>query len=201
MDSERLLGKSKPIDFFTQTILIVAAVVFVVLLGFKIFNWQYMTVCVNGASMSPTLSDGDYLYAARHDEPERGDIVVIDRGGEEKYIIKRVIALGGDELFIDRGTVYIKYSGEENFIALEEDYVLEENNDPDISYNSMCSYEEPYVVEEDKIFVLGDNRGNVHAVSKDSRYYGAFDCDKIAGVVTEWSLENKSWVTSLFNFI
>lgn len=135
--------------------------------------------------MNSTLSHGDYLYISLTAEPDYGDIVVIER--PENDIIKRVIAKGGDSLYMEGGVVYIMYSGSDEYVMLEESYVSAENNTP-----SENNFEEVTVPEGD-IYVLGDNRDN----SSDSRYYGCFSVESVVGVVTDWSLKYKSFFTAV----
>lgn len=109
--------------------------------------------------MYSTLWDGDYVLLLNnlfYREPEAGDIVVISKDSFDNGnpIVKRVIATEGQTVDIDfmNGIVYV------DDIALNEDYI-----------NSPTTMEEgmkfPLVIEENCIFVLGDNRG----VSRDSR--------------------------------
>ena len=85
---------------------------------------NFLLVIVDGSSMENTLHDGDALYIDVHDTPERGDIIVLDvtdypeyphDGNGVHYIIKRVIALGGDEVYAEDGGVYLKKAGDEEF--------------------------------------------------------------------------------------
>lgn len=168
-----------------------------------------MGIYVVGDSMSPGLTGaasrgvpgGDFLFVNKFDTPDYGDIVVLEKpyaspDSEDKYVIKRVIALGGDKVYMEDGVVYVMYEGEEQYTALEEDYVLEENCDPLLPYNTYRSADDPMVVGEDEIFVLGDNRN----VSRDSRYseYGCFSYSQLAGVVTDWSLSLKGFITDIY---
>lgn len=207
---DRLLGK-KRYAFYKDPFVIVLIILIFLLLCRGLFSARYIGIYVVRNSMSPTLTGaperylpgGDYLYADKYALPERGDIVVVESpsGG---YIIKRVIALGGDSLYMEDGIVYIMYEGENSFIALEESYVLPENNDPNLSYNSYRSEDNPLVVPENSMFLLGDNRGSVHdgqeIVSKDSRHYGTFGYDTLIGVITDWSLSCKSFFTGFYSF-
>ena len=77
--------------------------------------------------------------------------------------IKRVIGLEGDIIQINKNGQILN-----NGIILEIDNVIEEN-----------IYEDSeFVVEENTIFVIGDNRKN----SIDSRVYGAINKDQIIGI-------------------
>ena len=169
-----------------------------------IFNSIYTNIYVKGSSMMPTLNGapsigedsvlegGDYIFVNTRAKPDYSDIVVVKTSnaqGETYDIIKRVVALGGDTVKIVEGRLFIKYKGKTEFIEVEETYVLPEYND---SYNN---YEE-HLVEEDCMFLLGDNRN----ISEDSRRKGDFHISSLVGVVPDWSLKYKSTITSIYTF-
>ena len=157
-----------------------------------VFNVIYFKVYVVGDSMKSTLngvaseiySGGDYVYAFRGQNPRHGDIVVIKT--EEKNIIKRVIALGGDCVELKDGVLYL------NDKIKEEPYVLDKYNTP-----SENNYERVRV-PEGCMFCLGDNRDN----SQDSRSekYGFFSVSNTIGIVADWSLSCKKTLTAVNTF-
>jgi signal peptidase I len=157
------------------------------------FYSRYSRVYVVGSSMSPTLigatsynqSGGDFVYIDRTATPERFDIVVIQT--EDKVIIKRVIAFGGETVELRQGVLFI--NGKEQ----PESYLNSANNTPSKDVNTFSAK----VVEEGCVFVMGDNRND----SLDSRAkYGDINTDEIIGVVTEWSITYKDFLTSLNTF-
>ncbi len=126
-----------------------------VLAGFMIIYMLFFrVVVVEGASMNDTLVDGDRLVLLSntlYQKPEQGDIIVASknsfRGGE--CVVKRVIATEGQEVNIAGGIVYV------DGVALDEPYI-----DPAVptlvgQYHHMTF---PLIVDEGKVFVLGDNR-------------------------------------------
>ena len=131
-------------------------------------------VVVDGDSMKTTLYNGDVLLLSSFGyTPQYGDIIVVSRENiPERPLIKRVIAVSGDVVNID----YTTYTVYVNGVAIEDDhgFVLDkargfgEHTD---------STEYPYVVPENCVFVMGDNRGN----SSDSRECGAIEYGQILG--------------------
>jgi signal peptidase I len=133
-----------------------------------IITFLYQPVRVEGTSMLPRLEDRDRLFinkfVYRISAIERGDVVVFHYPRDpEKSYIKRVIALPGDRLRIDQGTVWL------NGTALTENYVPDE-------YRDSRSYAE-IVVPEDCYFMMGDHR----SISSDSREFGPVDRQLIYG--------------------
>ena len=174
---------------------VVLALLAVILCADLWFSLTYRLIIVDGRSMEDTLYSGDALYVEKGALPERGDIVVIDvtdhpdlfshSSGEERYIIKRVIALEGDEVYSENGTIYLKQAGEEQFAALQEDYAIGRTGDFS-----------PVTVGEGEMFFLGDNR----SVSKDSRLVGCLPLSDLVGVAPGFALKHKQFITGWVHF-
>ena len=133
-----------------------------------IITFLYQPVRVEGTSMLPRLEDDDRLFINKFvyhvSTIARGDVVVFHYPLDPaKSYIKRVIALPGDRLWIDRGLVYV------NGKAMNETYVPPQ-------YRDDRSYAET-VVPEDNYFVLGDHRN----ISSDSREFGPVERPLIYG--------------------
>lgn len=186
---------------------VMIAVIMLVIVFEIAFGTTYSGIYVVKSSMRPTLigaeeenlPGGDYVYVNRHAEPDYGDIVVVYDGGNST-IIKRVVAFGGDYVKLDRGKLYIKYAGTDEFVEIEEKYVAAENNAP-TDKNSFplrdgVLDEEGYYVRKGYFFLLGDNRN----VSVDSRSSGSFPVTDLFGVVADWSLNNKGFFTALHKY-
>ena len=119
-------------------------------------------------SMVPTLEVGDHVFINkfiyRFHEPKQGDIVVFKSvEGDDEDLIKRVMGVGGDEIELRNGGLYV------NSQLLEEPYLNEKYPD----YSSFG----PVTVPEGTVFVMGDNRGD----SEDSRYFGPLPLKNIEG--------------------
>ena len=200
MRRDRLLA-GKKYSLYKDPFFIVILVLLFFLLCRVLFVVRYCGIYVVGSSMSPTLTGaeaedlagGDYLYADRYAEPDYGDIVVVEKTDGSR-IIKRVIALGGDSVYIASGIVYIMYAGTDSFVALEESYVAEENNDPNLSINNT----EVTYVPDGYMYLLGDNRNNSH--DSRSEDYGCFSESALVGVITDWSLKYKNLFTAVYTF-
>lgn len=127
------------------TMLVVAAVsILVASLWIPVLN-------IHGASMTPTLKEGELVACIKTSDFEAGDVIAFYYNN--KILVKRVIAGPGQWVDIDgSGTVYL--NGKE----LEEPYLEEKAlGETNIEY--------PYQVPEDRYFVMGDHR----ATSLDSR--------------------------------
>lgn len=150
---------------------------------------------IEGLSMEPNLIGNQWflvsrigisgftrqVYAETHQGaintsdwlPRRGAIVTFAHSSDPNRIfVKRVIALPGEEIEINRGVVYIE--GE----LLVEPYVIYHD------FRSMPSIRVP----SDSIIVLGDNR----PLSGDSRDFGPVPRSNLLGVAVlrYWPLED-----------
>ena len=169
----------KPNNFMFYVLLCIVLLAFV-----HHVTSTYSLVSVDGGSMNNTLVDGDVLFVKENAQVERGDIIVINHP-ENGMVIKRVIAMAGDVIKCEDFLVYLKKSGEDEFVALDEPYVS--SSTPDF-------YEQ--TIGENEIFVMGDNR----APSIDSKIYGPIKADYVVGVVTEWSINNRNFVKTVFGW-
>ncbi|MBR6529732.1 MAG: signal peptidase I [Firmicutes bacterium] len=136
----------------------------------------FKPIIIQQESMQPTFYSDDYVIISKQaytlfGDVERGDVIVfksdlLDGEGNSKHLIKRIIGIPGDTIEIKNGLVY------RNGEKLEEDYVNEKRQSGEM---------EPIIVEEGKLFVLGDNR----RVSQDSRSeeIGQIDQETIVGKV------------------
>lgn len=127
-----------------------------VIVVFLIFTFVFRAVGVDGDSMYPTLKDGDWVAVSGvTSNIESGDIIVSTQPWERNVpIVKRVIAVGGDTVYIDFNDNAVYVNGEK----LDEPYIAELTR---VSYDVQF----PITVDEGKLFVMGDNRN----VSLDSR--------------------------------
>ncbi len=126
-------------------------------------------------SMEPALKVGDKVIinkiAYKFASIKRGDIVAFHSLLEDRDLVKRAIAIEGDEITItSEGEIFI--NGEK----ITEDYL---QADQIISYINQT-----VVIGEDEIFVMGDNRNN----SFDSRFFGTIPESEIFGefMVVYW---------------
>ena len=110
---------------------------------------------IRGASMEPTLTNNDRLFVEKVSPRFRsyrpGDIIVFPHPRDNKKLIKRVAAVGGQRVEIHDGALWL--DGEEQV----EEFIL----DPDWAYTDR----DFGVIPEGMLFLLGDNRNK----SNDSR--------------------------------
>ena len=154
---------------------------------------------VEGASMRPTLAQGNYLLVNklvyRHiaidgyaggDAPDlpsvklfpfhapmRGEVVVFNSPHDpDRDFVKRVIGAPGDTVEIRKGEVFI------NGARIDEPYIEQADDD----------YMDAQEVPDGYFFVMGDNRRD----SNDSRDWGAVPFENIIGMawVRYWPLSD-----------
>ena len=159
---------------------------------------------VEGWSMKGTLSDKDHLIISDFlYDPKQYDIVVLhDPEANDAPIVKRIIALGGQTVRIERRLVRDKsddmisyyvtnvfvdgvavpdsfcyYDGSDNIWPANHSNVkvMYDKENP----NRFEYFECEYVVPEGEIYVMGDHRND----SKDSRVFGSVNENKILGRV------------------
>lgn len=198
-DNEKLYGKKSSDGLITVALIVEA----VILALFALINsFLFTCVVVSGSSMYPTLESGDVLIMNIAEKCDYGDVVVIDgkksAGTDEngdvvyEWLIKRVIAKGGDTVNVENGRVWLKKRGEEKYTLLEEKYVSAGN----ITEVGKDEKKYPYTVPDGEIYFLGDNRQN----SSDSRVYGTCKESQIIGVVDEWAIKTRGFLTGVNNF-
>nr|WP_300002777.1 signal peptidase I [Tissierella sp.] len=147
----------------------------VILVAILIRAFIFNITIVSGDSMSPTLENKDRLLVKKYEavlkteDYKRGDVVLFKSPlkDDKRTFIKRVIGLAGDKINILEGRLFVN----DNY--MEEDYI-----ESGIVTESLL-YGEEYIVPENSIFVLGDNR--LPGASNDSRRFASIPIKSIKG--------------------
>ncbi len=177
-------------------------------------------------SMKPTIQEGDRVVVNKlaydlkvpfttikivgWDDPKRGDIVVLFSPVDGTRLVKRVVALPGDQVEMRENQLYINGQvAKQSSVATTEladygrAYVFAENlqghthkmmTTPEIP--AVRSFG-PVVVPKGNYFVLGDNRDN----SNDSRFIGFIERRRIVGeaVAVAFSLDRSNYFVPRFD--
>ena len=114
--------------------------------AYVIFGFVLLPFFIKGASMEPTYFRRGFTFCWRgkyfFSQPARGDIVII-RFTEDVSLLKRIVALPGDTIFIKNGVLYL------NGKPQKEDYV-----------KNPCDWNllPPRTIKPGHVYVIGDNR-------------------------------------------
>ena len=146
---------------------------------FALINSISARIRVDGFSMEPTLETGEFVIvnklAYKLGDPQVGDVIVFHypRDPQQEYI-KRVIGLPGSKVQITRGKVFV------DGVEINEPYIA-----------AAPVYESEWVVPDDGLFVLGDNRNN----SSDSHNWGPVPMENVIGKAIFVYWPPKNWGT------
>lgn len=174
-------------------------VIFCVVVIFFNVTHEYHTI--SGDSMVPTLNNNgstDGVFITKIGKYTRGDIIVAHTGeldedtNQEKIVIKRLIAIGGDKIAVKEydgyNRIFLIYNDSVEETMLDEPYLSDytKNNDLKARFEAMIIIyglsqdANGYItLASDEVFYLGDNRPN----SRDCISYGPVKKSNICGVV------------------
>lgn len=161
---------------------------FLVLLARSTFADHYH---VPSGSMEPSLMPGDHVLVSKSaygyripftqqvflsgDAPARGDVAIFDSPQDGVRLIKRVVAVAGDEVAVRNGKVVINGHSRsqpgqkfEQYDGVRVPLNLEHGGGPNLA---------PVRVPPGHVLVLGDHRGN----SKDGRFFGFVPAESLYG--------------------
>ncbi len=93
-------------------------------------------------------------------DPVRGDVVVITPHADEtkEYYIKRIIGMPGDAIRFESGSVYIKKTGAENFVKINEPYLSPANAGHTFLPETIEANQ--FTIPEGYYWIMWDNRNN-----------------------------------------
>lgn len=177
---------NKKETFFSELISTVKYIIGILIVFFIINQFFFAPVMVDGDSMEPTLTNGEYLLLNKFSEIEQFDIVVFPPPDlEEIQYVKRVIGLPGDTIEYREDILYLNGEPtEQSFLADSKDLDASIYASGDFTLSTLLGVE---TVPDGQYFVLGDNRLN----SRDSRSFGFIDQESVLGKVSfrYWPIE------------
>ena len=173
------------------------AIFIAVLLALFIRTFVVQAFKIPSGSMMDTLQIGDHILVNKfaygidvpylgvpilhRSPPRRGDVIVFKYPNDpNKDYIKRVVAVGGDEVAVRNKQLYV------NQKPVEEDYIIH----TETRVWPVRDNYGPVRVPENNLFVMGDNRDN----SSDSRFWGFLDLEAVLGkaFLIYWSWNGES---------
>lgn len=156
-------------QFFGNKIIkiIFIAITIISILYYTLFLHLFWVFKLRWNNMRPTLEPWKYIITDKTTykfrDLERWEIIIFKPQNQEKwtFFIERIIWLPGEVIRFSNWKVFIKTKNNENFIELEENYLLEKNS----TYFFENHLETNFTIPENHYWVMGDNRMN----SLDSR--------------------------------
>jgi signal peptidase I len=146
---------------------------------------------VPSGSMEPTLMPGDrvvvdkmayglrvpftQIQISEGDAVTRGEVAIFDSPRDGKRLIKRIVAVGGDEVMVRDGRLLING----HFMARLDDHDTEIFGERIVSLNMADGGGPDFVgsIPEGKLLAMGDHRGN----SLDGRIFGLIEEQLVYG--------------------
>ncbi|WP_022669349.1 signal peptidase I [Desulfospira joergensenii] len=197
IDAIRIAQKARPVYqiksfnrwYLYLGIVICTSLVIQPIISNSIKEYMIQAYKIPAGSLKPTLLVGDQILCkkglALKNGLQKGEMIIFPYPEDpSKEYIKRVIAVGGDEIEIKNKKVFI------NRDQIEEPYVI--HLDSRILPGNLSTRDNLRTVEvpEDSVFVMGDNRDNSH----DSRFWGFVKKPSVTGkafiIYWSWDREN-----------
>lgn len=137
----------------------------VALFAYLIFGHLLTPFRIKGHSMEPTYQNGEFNFCWRirylFSTPKRGDVVVIRFTGQRVTLLKRVVALEGEEVEFRDGRLFINgKEWNEPYIHTPYHWTLP-----------------PRRVEPNSVYVVGDNRSGL----MQNHFFGQASLPRILG--------------------
>lgn len=137
--------------------------------------------------MQPAYAPGDRIVVRRWGRPSRGEVVALTSPSEGLTVLKRVIAVGGDQVAVRDRRVFVHGRPLTSAERTVGDTLCVEESIAGRRYAASYARDvapfdvEPSRVPDGHVYVLGDNRDR----SQDSRFFGPVSMDAVLGVVSE----------------
>jgi signal peptidase I len=137
----------------------------VAFVSYGVFSQVLIPMRIHGISMEPTYRNGSFNFCWRgaylFSKPRRHDVVTVRFAGNRVMLLKRVVALEGEQIEFRDGKLWIDGK------VLEESYV-----------RYPCDWNlPPRVVEKGSVYVVGDNR----SMSIENHHFGQTSLKRIVG--------------------
>ncbi|MBD3307243.1 signal peptidase I [candidate division KSB3 bacterium] len=142
-------------------------VALVALAAYIFFGHICIPLRLQGASMEPTYQDGSVNFCWRLaylvSDPQRGDVVLVRFAGNRVMLLKRIVALAGQQVEFREGTLIV--DGE----PVAEPYV-----------KYPCTWNlPPRQVQPGHVYVVGDNR----SMPIEQHHFGQTPTTRIRGKI------------------
>jgi signal peptidase I len=140
-------------------------IILVAISAYLFFSYVFLPLRIKGNSMDPTYRNEGINFCLRlrylFSKPKRYDVVVVRFAGNKVMLLKRVVAVGGEQVEFRDGKLMVDGK------AIDEPYVV-----------YPCNWNlSPRQVERDCVYVVGDNRN----MPIENHYFGQASVKRIMG--------------------
>ena len=140
----------------------------IIVLSFFISKYYLQIILISGDSMTPTYSNNQFALLNKHfsaQDISQGSVIAVKISQINSIIIKRVVAIPGDTIYISNHQLYIN----------SQPYM------PTLNYSQITEDLPQIKLGPNEFFIMGDNCN--HSIDSRNKDIGLIAFDNIYGII------------------